>query len=115
MVGHAVNSLSGGIAHLAALIANSLADAALAGWSVAQSLEVSAVADCRALSVSSAHLLADKALLVCWCLDHCRKENATMLTCVAAGLVQFCMKASRPIKDLTAGMELLFCCTVQLP
>ena len=40
-------------------------------------------------------------------------KNGTMLTCVAAGLVQSSMQASRPSTNLTAGMELLFYCTVQ--
>ncbi len=61
VVGNALHSLSGGIAHLAALIADFLADAALASWSVVQSLELSVVAGCHASSVSSMHLLADKA------------------------------------------------------
>ncbi len=102
--GNGWHSLSGGTAHLAALIADSLADAALASWSVAQSLELSAVAGCRASSISSMHLLADKALLVCWYYDHCRNVNATMLTCVAAGLMQSCMKASCPNTSMSEAM-----------
>lgn len=55
------------------------------------------------------HLLADKALLVCWYYDHCRNVNATMLTWVAAGLVQSCMKANRPntsVSEAMAAVEL---------
>ena len=63
--GNGQHSPSGGTAHLAALIADFLADAALASWSVVQSLELSVVAGCRASSVSSMHLLADEARLVC--------------------------------------------------
>ena len=113
--GNGRHSLSGGIAHLAALIANSLADAALASWSIAQSLQVSVVAGCHASSVSSTHLLADKAILVCWYLGHCCSEHTDMLTCVAAGLVQSCMKPSCPSTSLTAGTELLLYFTVQQP